>query len=39
MAGDLEIGDPKLRPFWEKAEELRAVIYVFRHGIRTPFSG
>ena len=32
MAGDLEIGDPKLRPFWAKAEELGAVIYIHPAG-------
>ena len=32
MAGDMEIGDPTLRPFWAKAEELRAVVYVHPAG-------
>jgi aminocarboxymuconate-semialdehyde decarboxylase len=36
MAGDLEIGDPKLRPFWAKAEELRAVIYIHPAGNADP---
>jgi aminocarboxymuconate-semialdehyde decarboxylase len=37
MAGDMEIGDPRLRPFWEKAEELSAVVYIHpagNHGAR-----
>ena len=32
MAGDIEIGDPQLRPFWAKAEELGAVIYIHPAG-------
>jgi aminocarboxymuconate-semialdehyde decarboxylase len=32
MAGDLEIGDSKLRPFWAKAEELGAVVYIHPAG-------
>jgi aminocarboxymuconate-semialdehyde decarboxylase len=32
MAGDMEIGDPKLRPFWAKAEELGAVVYIHPAG-------
>ncbi len=31
-AGDMEIGDPQLRPFWEKAEELGAVVYIHPAG-------
>jgi aminocarboxymuconate-semialdehyde decarboxylase len=36
MAGDREIGDPALRPFWAKAEELGAVIYVHPAGNADP---
>jgi aminocarboxymuconate-semialdehyde decarboxylase len=36
MAGDMEIGDPKLRPFWAKAEELGAVIYIHPAGNTDP---
>jgi aminocarboxymuconate-semialdehyde decarboxylase len=36
MAGDMEIGDPKLRPFWAKAEELGAVIYIHPAGNADP---
>jgi aminocarboxymuconate-semialdehyde decarboxylase len=32
MAGDMEIGDPTLRPFWAKAEELGAVVYIHPAG-------
>ncbi len=31
-AGDMEIGDPQLRPFWQKAEELGAVVYIHPAG-------
>ncbi len=31
-AGDMEIGDRRLRPFWEKAEELGAVVYIHPAG-------
>jgi len=31
-ARDLELGDAALRPFWEKAEELGAVVYVHPAG-------
>ncbi len=31
-AGDMEIGDPALRPFWQKAEELGAVVYIHPAG-------
>jgi aminocarboxymuconate-semialdehyde decarboxylase len=34
MAGGLELGDPALRPFWEKAEALVAVIYIHPGGNR-----
>src|SRR5262249_2116489 len=33
-AGAMELGDPQLRPFWGKAEELGAVIYVHPGGSR-----
>jgi aminocarboxymuconate-semialdehyde decarboxylase len=33
-AGGLELGDPALRPFWEKAESLGAVIYIHPGGNR-----
>jgi aminocarboxymuconate-semialdehyde decarboxylase len=33
-AGGLELGDPALRPFWEKAEALGAVIYIHPGGNR-----
>jgi aminocarboxymuconate-semialdehyde decarboxylase len=36
MAGDVEIGDPKLRPFWAKAEELGAVVYIHPAGNADP---
>ncbi len=32
MAGDMELGDRRLRPFWEKAEELGAVVYIHPAG-------
>jgi aminocarboxymuconate-semialdehyde decarboxylase len=31
-AGDMELGDTRLRPFWEKAEELGAVVYIHPAG-------
>jgi aminocarboxymuconate-semialdehyde decarboxylase len=31
-AGDMELGDSALRPFWEKAEELGAVVYIHPAG-------
>lgn len=31
-AGDMELGDRRLRPFWEKAEALGAVIYIHPAG-------
>src|SRR5215472_15224536 len=33
-AGAMELGDPQLRPFWGKAEELSAVIYIHPGGNR-----
>jgi aminocarboxymuconate-semialdehyde decarboxylase len=33
-AGAMELGDPELRPFWGKAEELGAVIYIHPGGNR-----
>jgi len=33
-AGGLELGDPQLAPFWAKAEELRAVVYIHPGGNR-----
>jgi aminocarboxymuconate-semialdehyde decarboxylase len=33
-AGGLELGDPQLAPFWAKAEELGAVIYIHPGGNR-----
>jgi aminocarboxymuconate-semialdehyde decarboxylase len=33
-AGGLELGDPALRPFWEKAEALGAVVYIHPGGNR-----
>src|SRR5258705_1454359 len=33
-AGAMELGDPQLRPFWAKAEELGAVIYIHPGGNR-----
>ena len=33
-AGTMELGDPQLRPFWAKAEELGAVIYIHPGGNR-----
>jgi aminocarboxymuconate-semialdehyde decarboxylase len=35
-AGGRELGDPELRPFWAKAEELGAVVYVHPGGNRDP---
>ena len=34
MAGPLELGDPQLAPFWAKAEELGAVVYIHPGGNR-----
>jgi len=31
-ARDMELGDARLRPFWEKAEELGAVVYIHPAG-------
>jgi aminocarboxymuconate-semialdehyde decarboxylase len=31
-AGDMELGDVRLRPFWEKAEETGAVVYIHPAG-------
>jgi len=36
MAGNMEIGDPKLRPFWAKAEEFGAVVYIHPAGNAGP---
>src|SRR5258705_10240281 len=33
-AGGMELGDPGLRPFWEKAEALGAVVYIHPGGNR-----
>jgi len=33
-AGPMELGDPQLRPFWGKAEQLGAVIYIHPGGNR-----
>ena len=33
-AGAMELGDPQLRPFWGKAEELGAMIYIHPGGNR-----
>ncbi len=33
-AGEMEIGDPRLAPFWERAEELGAVVYIHPGGNR-----
>ena len=35
-AGGRELGDPELRPFWAKAEELGAVVYIHPGGNRDP---
>lgn len=35
-AGDMEIGDPRLRPFWAKCEELGAVVYIHPAGNTGP---
>ena len=35
-AGGLELGDPQLAPFWAKAEELDAVVYIHPGGNRDP---
>jgi aminocarboxymuconate-semialdehyde decarboxylase len=34
VAGAMELGDAALRPFWEKAEELGAVVYIHPAGNR-----
>jgi aminocarboxymuconate-semialdehyde decarboxylase len=33
MAGDMELGDDRLRPFWKRAEELGAAIYLHPAGV------
>jgi aminocarboxymuconate-semialdehyde decarboxylase len=33
QAGDMELGDPRLSPFWARAQELGAVIYLHPAGI------
>jgi aminocarboxymuconate-semialdehyde decarboxylase len=33
-AGDMELGDPQLAPFWAKAEDLGAVVYIHPGGNR-----
>jgi aminocarboxymuconate-semialdehyde decarboxylase len=33
MAGDMELGDERLRPFWKRAEELGAAIYLHPAGV------
>jgi aminocarboxymuconate-semialdehyde decarboxylase len=33
MAGDMELGDTRLRPFWKRAEELGAAIYLHPAGV------
>ncbi len=35
-AGDMELGDARLRPFWAKAEKLDAAIYLHPAGITEP---
>jgi aminocarboxymuconate-semialdehyde decarboxylase len=35
-AGGMELGDPQLRPFWQKAEELGALVYIHPGGNRDP---
>lgn len=32
MAADMELGDPRLRPFWAAAQELGAVVYIHPAG-------
>jgi aminocarboxymuconate-semialdehyde decarboxylase len=36
MAGDMEIGDKRLRPFWEEAEALGALVYIHPAGNHDP---
>jgi aminocarboxymuconate-semialdehyde decarboxylase len=36
MARDMELGDAALRPFWQKAEELGAVVYIHPAGNTRP---
>jgi aminocarboxymuconate-semialdehyde decarboxylase len=33
MAGDMELGDERLRPFWKRCEELDATIYLHPAGV------
>ncbi|MFN3890946.1 MAG: amidohydrolase family protein [Beijerinckiaceae bacterium] len=36
MAGEMEIGDRRLRPFWREAEDLRALVYIHPAGNHDP---
>lgn len=36
MAGDMEIGDRRLRPFWEEAAALSALVYIHPAGNHDP---